>query len=242
MGNEYVGISKKFDGWRDTHLKIKGDAVYSLQERFLQDWGFASKKKLAHEKKYYPKIKTEGNIGIQVVTSGPDSIDEHIKEGYIKLINMAKNNIYIQSPYFIPDESLFTALKLAALSGVDVRIMMPNKPDHYFVYWATLSYLGDLLQSGVKVYTYEKGFLHAKTIVVDDVVASVGSANFDIRSFKLSFEVNAVLYDENKVKELSDIFISDINNSEEITIEKYKDRSIIIKVKEGISRLLSPIL
>lgn len=242
IGDEYLGKNKKFGYWRDTHIKIKGSAVDSLQQRFLLDWRYASDEKIAFDKKYFPPKCSHGQIGIQIVSSGPDSEWEQIKNGYIKMIHSAKKNVYIQTPYFIPDESILEALKIASLSGVDVRIMFPGKPDHPFVYWASLSYIGELLKSGVRSYTYNKGFIHSKTIVVDGKISSVGTANMDVRSFRLNFEVNAFIYDSNVSETLEQKFEEDINDCTEITKIRYNERSILIKFKESISRLLSPVL
>ena len=158
------------------------------------------------------------------------------------MILSAKKYIYIQTPYFIPDESLRDALRIAALSGVDVKIMIPNKPDHPFVYWATLSNSGDLLNAGAEVYIYQNGFLHAKTIVVDGKIASVGTANIDVRSFRLNFEVNAFIYDENTTGSLARAFRDDIILSTQMTQKLYERRSLGIRFKESISRLISPVL
>lgn len=242
IGEEYLGLNKKFGYWRDTHLKIEGSAVHMMQTRFLLDWKYAAKEEKTFDEKYYPLVDFNGKTGIQIVSSGPDSEQEQIKYGYLKMINSAKKSIYIQTPYFVPDQSIFEALKVAALSGVDVRIMIPNKPDHMFVYWASYSYIGDLLESGVKAYTYKNGFLHSKTIVVDGKIASVGTANIDVRSFKLNFEVNAFIYDTKTSMKLKKIFEDDLKMCDEITIERYRKRSIIIIIKESISRLLSPVL
>ncbi len=176
------------------------------------------------------------------MTSGPDSEWEQIKYGYIKMISSARQSVYIQTPYFIPDDSLLDTLRIAALSGVDVRIMIPNKPDHLFVYWATYSYVGELLKAGAKIYIYDAGFIHAKTIVVDKKLSSVGTANIDVRSFRLNFEVNAFIYHHETGKRLADIFEQDMKQSFELTQQLYKQRSNIVKFKESISRLLSPIL
>lgn len=242
VGDEYLGLKKRIGYWRDTHLKIFGTAVHDMQTRFLLDWRAASGEEIYQSLKYYPEPDNKGTCGIQIVSSGPDSPQEEIKQGYIKMINSAKKSIYIQTPYFIPDESIQEALKIAALSGVDVRIMIPNKPDHVFVYWATYSFIGDLLNAGVKAYIYNKGFLHAKTIVVDSLISSVGTANFDIRSFKLNFEVNAFLYDRTVSQKLSQEFEKDMAFSNELTFYKYLRRPRIIKFKESISRLLTPVL
>lgn len=242
IGDEYLGENKKFGYWRDTHIKIKGSAVDSLQQRFLLDWRYASDEKITFDKKYFPPKCANGQIGIQIVSSGPDSEWEQIKNGYVKMIHSAKKNVYIQTPYFIPDESILEALKIASLSGVDVRIMLPSKPDHPFVYWASLSYIGELLKSGVRSYNYTKGFIHSKTIVVDGKISSVGTANMDVRSFRLNFEVNAFIYDSNVSETLEQKFEEDINDCIEITKIDYDKRSILIKFKESISRLLSPVL
>ncbi|MCT4543127.1 MAG: cardiolipin synthase [Vallitalea sp.] len=242
VGNEYLGQKKSFGYWRDTHLKIIGDAVIGLQLRFLLDWRNASKNSFDISLNYFKESNSIGKSGIQIVSSGPDSINEQIKYGYIKMINSAKKSIVIQTPYFIPDESIIEALKIASASGVDIRIMIPNKPDHMFVYWATYSYVGDLLKYGIRAYTYENGFLHSKMIAVDGKISSVGSCNFDIRSFKLNFEANAFIYDRKVTKKLEDTFKKDLALSKEITKEAYLQRSQKIKLKETISRLFSPIL
>lgn len=243
VGDEYLGLKRKFGYWRDTHLRIEGSVVHPLQTRFLLDWNQASKAgKIDYSERHFPAIPTKGDVGIQIVSSGPDSDWEQIKNGYLKLISMAKKYIYIQSPYFIPDTGFLDTIKIAALSGIDVRIMIPNKPDHLFVYWATYSYVGQLLHAGAKIYIYENGFIHAKMLVIDDEAASVGTANIDVRSFSLNFEVNAFIYDHKISHKLAEIFEKDILDSSELTLEIYENRSTIIKMKESLSRLLSPIL
>lgn len=241
IGDEYLGKNKKFGYWRDTHLRIIGDSVNHMQTRFILDWNQASRNDILYEDRYYAAVPA-GDVGIQIVTSGPDSDWQQIKNGYIKMILSAKKYIYIQTPYFIPDESLADALRVACLSGVDVKIMIPNKPDHPFVYWATLSYSGDLLMAGAEVYIYQNGFLHAKTIVVDGEIASVGTANIDVRSFKLNFEGNAFLYDSAISQQLEASYMEDISLSTQMTKKLYEKRSLGIRFKESISRLLSPIL
>lgn len=242
VGDEYLGLDKKFGFWRDTHLRLIGDSVLSLQIRFILDWRNASNDHLDTSTTYLRNVSSDSTTAIQIVDSGPDSINEQIKQGYLQMIHDARKYIYIQTPYFIPDESIMEALKIAATSGVDVRIMIPNKPDHPFVYWATYSYCGELIPYGVRVFTYENGFLHSKTIVCDDNIASVGTCNFDIRSFKLNFEVNAFIYDPDHSLELKNHFMKDLTVSYELTQSKYNKRPYYIKIKEAISRLFSPIL
>jgi len=243
VGDEYLGIDPKFGYWRDTHLRITGSAVHSMQTRFILDWNQASHRHdIAYESTLFPPSTSKGTAGIQIVTSGPDSEHEQIKQGYIKLIFSAKKSILIQTPYFIPDESLLDALRIACLAGKEVKIMIPNKPDHAFVYWATLSHIGELLKYGAKVYIYDNGFIHAKTIVIDEEISSVGTANIDVRSFRLNFEVTAFLYSAKLSKQLVEAFEHDLTLSYLLTLEEYNKRPSYIRFKESISRLLSPIL
>lgn len=243
VGDEYLGKSKKFGYWRDTHLRIVGDAVNALQLRFILDWNSQSTRdNLTYQERYFPDVDSGGTIGIQIASSGPDEDWEQIKYGYLKMISSAKESIYIQSPYFIPDQAFLDSIKIAALGGVEVNIMIPSMPDHPFVYWATLKNVASLLEAGVKVYHYENGFLHSKVLVIDDELASVGTANMDNRSFTLNFEVNAFIYDESVARSLKQAFINDMKVSSRLTEERYEQRSTWIKFKEGISQLLSPIL
>ncbi|ASK64317.1 cardiolipin synthase [Virgibacillus phasianinus] len=241
VGDEYLGNNKKFGYWRDTHLRVLGSAVEHMQTRFILDWNQASRHDILYNERYY-NASPAGDVGMQIVTSGPDSEWQQIKNGYIKMILSAKEYVYMQTPYFIPDESLADALRIACLSGIDVKIMIPNKPDHPFVYWATLSYIGDLLKAGAEVYIYQNGFLHSKTIIVDGKIASVGTANIDVRSFRLNFEGNAFLYDRVVAGKLVDSYMQDISMSTQMTRKLYEKRSFGIRFKESISRLLSPIL
>lgn len=242
VGREYLGQKKKFGYWRDTHLRIMGGAVNDLYGRFILDWRTASKEDFPLNRVMFTPPVDAGETGIQIVSCGPDSAREEVKRAFMKMITSAQENIYIQTPYFVPDGSILESLKMAAQSGVDVRVMIPCMPDHIFVYWATYSYVGELLRSGCRVFLYQNGFLHAKTIAVDGEISSVGSTNFDIRSFKLNFETNAFIFDGDKTRRLEEIFEKDIENSEELTLAAYKKRSLIIKFKESISRLLSDIL
>ncbi|UQS84753.1 cardiolipin synthase [Apilactobacillus apisilvae] len=246
IGDQYLNRKKKFGNWRDTHLRIIGNSVYNLQAQFILDWNVTDIHRPIDEEKdkefYFPATYQEGSTNIQIVSSGPDTNLQQIKLGYIKLIQTAKNYCWIQTPYLIPDDSTTDALKSAAMSGVDVRIMLPCKPDHPFVYRATQYYAKQLAKYGVKIYFYQKGFLHAKTIVVDGKVSSVGSANFDFRSFKLNFEINAFLYDEAISQQLRSLYIKDIRDSTLETVETMDKQSSWMKFKQVFSRLFSPIL
>ena len=243
VGDQYLGRSKKFGYWRDTHLRIVGSGVFELQERFIRDWNATdAEHRIVPDVNMFPVIRVKGNTSLQIVSSGPDSDAQQIKLGYIKMIMTAQHRLWIQSPYLIPDDSVLDAIKIAAMSGVDVRIMVPDKPDHAFVYRATQYYARELADAGVKIYYYNNGFIHAKTIVIDGQVASVGSANMDFRSFKLNFEVNAFLYDADLAQELERIFLEDQKISSLITVQDFKNQSFWLKFKQTFSRLLSPIL
>ncbi|QSZ66371.1 cardiolipin synthase [Methanofollis aquaemaris] len=240
IGDEYLGKGP-LGYWRDTAVRITGRAVNMLQLRFFLDWNHATGEYRGSDPVYFPDPDVAGTVPVQIVSGGPDTRWSPIKEGYIKLINSARSSVYIQSPYFIPDESVTDALRLAALSGVDVRVMIPCKPDHPFVYWASLSFVADLLDAGVRAYTYDNGFIHAKTIVVDGTAGSVGSANWDVRSFKLNFEANAFFYDANVGGEMKKRFVRDLEVCTEITPERYAARSRWVRMKESVSRLFSPL-
>lgn len=243
IGDEYINKSKRFGFWRDTHLKIVGEGVNDLTDRFYLDFKFASGNRMGRYQTFSEQLGNEHSVAMNIVTSGPDHELEQIRDGFSRMITMAKSRIYIQTPYFIPDDGLFKDLRMAAYSGIDVRIMVPKKPDHPFVKSASRSYLGELLKFGAKVYYYEEhGFLHSKVIIVDNFISSVGTANFDIRSFSLNFEINAFIYDYGVNHNLSQQFEKDIEECEDYTIEKYYNRSIGEKAMESISRLLSPVL
>ncbi len=246
IGDEYVGRSKKFGFWRDTHLRVTGSSVHSMQGLFLRDWNLASASSayVDYDPYFFPAIEEldHGSVPMQIIASGPNQKWSHIGNTYLKMIHTAKQSIYLQTPYFIPDESLQNALRIAALSGIDVKVMIPFDSDHMFVRWASLYYVGELLRAGVKCYMYKKGFLHSKTIVVDGMISTVGTANFDLRSLKLNFEVNAVIYDAETSHTLQEIFLQDVEDSQELTKAEYDNRSLWHRLMESISHLLSPIL
>ncbi len=242
IGDEYLGLKKKFGYWRDTHIRVTGSSVQDLNARFLMDWRVASKENIELTDAYGTIPIRIGDTGIQIVSSGPDSIKEEVKRGYMRMITSAKKTIYIQTPYFVPDGSILESLKMAAQSGIDVRIMIPSIADHMFVYWATRSNAGELLRSGGKIYIYKNGFIHAKMIVVDSEICSVGSANFDCRSFRLNFESNAFIYGSKPALQMERFFRRDMNFCEELTLEKYNARGKVVAFRESISRLFSDLL
>ena len=243
IGDEYLGKHKRFGHWRDAHIRLRGDSVKDLELRFIMDWSYCFPKEdeMLNER-YFPTLEDSQGTKMQIVSSGPDTKWPSIRDGYIKMINEANKSIYIQTPYFVPDDSIFEMLKIAALSGIDVRIMIPANPDHPFVYWAALSYLGELINAGVKCYQYDNGFVHSKLVMVDSFITSVGTANIDIRSFKLNFEINAFLYDELKTAEFERQFFMDIEKCTQIDHDFYNRRSNLTKFRESLSRLISPLL
>lgn len=244
VGKEYVGLDSRFGYWRDTHLRIRGGAVYSLQLRFIMDWNYAARENLLQDASLLdPAYEAPvGDCDMQIISSGPDTTVQSIRNNYLRLIAKAKKNIYIQTPYFIPDESIRSALMIAVKSGIEVNIMIPCKPDHPFVYWATYSYVGDMVMAGANCYIYDKGFLHGKGMIVDGKVLCYGTANMDIRSFSLNFEVNAVVYNPAKAGEMEQIFREDLHNCTQITKDTYSGRNLFVRIKEQICRLMSPLL
>ena len=245
IGDDYLSRIPEWAPWRDAAVQTWGHSVLAMQIRFFLDWNYAAKDEaLNFSPRYFPDscIPPDERIPIQIVSGGPDTYWNPIKEAYLKLISLATESVYIQTPYFIPDESIMDALRIAALSGIDVRIMMPSKPDHWFVYWAGYSYIEQMLDAGVRAFTYNTGFIHAKTIVVDETAASVGSANWDVRSFRLNFETNAIIYDKNIAKELKDYFVRDLSVCTELTRERFDALPRWIKLKQSVSRLFSSLL
>ena len=242
IAKEYLGFKKKFGYWRDTHLRIVGNSVQDLKAIFLMDWSVERGEKPDFDEIDFYSENTKSDIAVQIVMSGPDSVKEQIKRSMMRMITFAGEKIYLQTPYFVPDRAMLESLKMAAQSGVDVKIMIPCMPDHPFVYWANYSYCGELIKSGARVFRYENGFLHAKTLVVDGEVSTVGSANFDVRSFRLNFEANAFVYDKEFATKMEKTFEDDMKLSTEVTLEDYESRGLWIKIKEAISVLRSDIL
>lgn len=245
LRNDHMGKKKKVSPWRDTHIKVQGPGVYPLQTAFLNDWRYLKKEKVSSveyvEQGLYPMPEKFGNAYLQVITSGPNDRIQYIKETFIKLITNAKKEILIQTPYFIPDESFMCALRIAIASGVKVKIMVPHKPDKRYIYMVTLSYLKDIVELGAEVYLYE-GFLHSKTIVVDDNKVSVGTCNLDNRSFGLNFEDTVIIYDKNLNTEYKGYYEQDLQNCMLADLQYFKKKRWITKFLQAIFRLFSPIL
>lgn len=229
--------------WRDTHLCIDGPGVQYLQYLFICDWNFCAHQKLQTQPAYFVSQATPGgNQSVQIAASGPDSPTPTIMLSLLKAINIARSEILLTTPYFIPGETILNALKVAALGGVSVKILAPGISDSRLVNAAAWSYFDELLRAGVEIFLYRKGFIHVKTMVVDDYISIVGTANMDYRSFDLNFEVNAVVFGETLAHELRDAFTVDLKDAEKIQLTVWRDRPLWKKLAERIARLLSPLL
>ncbi len=246
IGDEYVHGSKQFGYWRDTHLRLTGAAVYSLQTVFIIDWLTLTDRKLT-DACYFPQLSGEaGSSIVQIATSGADSENQTIYEAYFYAIAQARETIYIETPYFVPDEALLTALKTASMSGVDIKIIFPGIADHFTVYHASLSYLEQIASLGAEVYFYDKqpgpSFMHSKVVLVDHEIASVGTANLDIRSFAINSEINALIYDNKTVNQLYKMFEGDLKNSKRVEAETFQNKGFGKHLVESFCRLFSPLL
>ncbi|WP_446899792.1 cardiolipin synthase [Clostridium sp. LBM24168] len=248
IGDEYLGKSK-FGYWRDTHIMVKGDFAYGLQAVFIDDFATikaANKEYFFYDgnfEEFFPPIKNQNGKLMQLVKSGPDSEFPAIEQAVLKMISMAENHIYITTPYFVPTESIINAIKVASLSGIDVRIVFPGRYDHIFVYYASRTYLEDLIKNGVKIYFYNSNsFIHAKTTCIDGKLCTVGTANMDIRSYELNYEINAVIYDEESTEELENLFFQDITNSKRVTEEYFDTLPPLLKGFEALCKIFSSLL
>ena len=227
--------------WRDTHIMLEGKAVHGLQTAFLLDWYFVDRT-LITASRYFPKIDSCGSSLVQIVTSEPIGPWKEIMQGLTVAITSAKKYFYMQTPYFLPTEPILAAMQTAALSGVDIRLMLPERADNWITHLGSRSYLADVMQAGVKVYFYKKGFLHSKLMVSDDMLSTVGSTNVDFRSFEHNFEVNAFMYDVETALEMKEIFLQDQRESTQIFLKNWGRRSWRQKAAESIVRLLAPLL
>jgi cardiolipin synthase len=245
IGQEHLDGGDGFDAWRDTQVRIVGEAAAVLQAVFMVDWYNAVRENL-FSSAYYPQNPTEttaGDVPVQILTSGPDSQWAAIRQLYAFMVASAQDHVFVQSPYFVPDATLAEALRTAALAGVDVRVMISARPSgNRLPDWAGNTYMADIVASGVRVYRYEKGYLHAKTLSVDSAVCSIGSANIDIRSFSINYELNAVLYSERLAKELEADFERDLAGCSEFAAAEYEKRSRPSRFRDSVARLLSPLL
>lgn len=241
IGDEYIHRSVKFGFWRDTSILLQGEGVHDLAVLFASDWFFATGEQLKHPK-YYQTIKCEEDGGVQIIQAGPESSIAPIKQSIFRMIMDATHSIYIITPYLIPDFDMIVALRNAALSGIDVRIIVPGRPDKKFVYHATQSYFEQLLAVGVRIYAYDGVFCHSKVIMIDEQIATIGTTNMDIRSFYLNFEVNVMLYQTTSVQQLLDDFNLDFSRSTEVQYDDWKKRSLRTRFVQSFAQLFSAIM
>lgn len=244
VSDKYINPSESGLYWRDTHLMIKGYSSLALQRVFLSDWNFCSGENILINAKYFPfgQLSDHKAVYTQIVSSGPDSDLPNILYSVNQAINSAQKEILLATPYFIPEITLQESLIVAALSGVDVKLLVPMQADSKIVNMASQAYFSELLSAGVKIYLYQKGFVHSKTFVIDKKIASVGTANLDLRSFDLNFEVSVLIYDREIAQKMTDSFYEDLKHAEQISFEKWKNRSKFKKFAGRFVRLISPFM
>jgi cardiolipin synthase len=241
IADKYIHGTRRLGFWRDTHLRLEGEAVHSLQTIFSIDWYFVSGNIIENQPRYFPSYKVDKNCLVQITSCGPDSDWSSIMQAFFTAISTAHTKIYISTPYFSPNESILTALKTVALGGVDVRLILPANSDSTISFWNSNSYISELLETGIKVYLYENGFNHAKLLMVDGIFSTVGSANIDYRSFELNFEVNALIYNAEFTQRLERTFFDDLSQSRLISPDEWKKRSNKQKLNESLARVLGPL-
>jgi cardiolipin synthase len=245
MAEMYLKGPRKgnFTGWRDTHARFTGQTVWGLQASFIIQWYNTTRELLADPVYFPPMPETPGYLPLQIVNSGPDSQWKAIRQLYFAMITAAQHHVYIQSPFFILDDSLAEALSGAARAGIDVKVMLaPNGPDGYFAYRAGFTYAANMAAAGVQIFYYQGDYFHVKTINIDSVLCSIGSANMDIRSFTINYELNLVIYDEKTAKKLAEDFIKDLTHCQEFKLKAYKQSNIFGRVRDSVFRLASPLL
>ncbi len=242
MAQEYIDGGDNFNQWRDTHVRIEGKAVNVLQLIFSSAWFNTVHEELGNEYFHPEAYPEDGKMFAQIITSGPDSKWEAIKQLYFMMIISARKNVYIQSPYFIPDESIIDAMCSAALSGVDVKLMITGVPDKLLPWWAAHGYFKPLLKAGVKIYLYNKGFMHSKTISVDGTVSAVGTPNMDIRSFRINYEMCCLTYDNDFSLELESDFRKDLDHCDRYTLKSDKKLGHVVRFRNSLAKLFSPIM
>lgn len=242
MAQEYADGGSRYEAWRDSHVRIVGNASMAFQKIFADTWYMLTKEEL-FDKQYFPITNSaDTRVPLQVTMSGPDSSWRSIQQMYFSCITEAKDHIYIQSPYFVPDAAIHQALVDAALSGVDVRIMVTGVVDKRIPYWAAFTYFEEILNAGGKIYHYMDGFFHPKIAMVDGKVVSIGTANLDVRSFRLNYEINATMYDEATTKEFEEQFFKDLKSAKELKLHAYDHNPRLVRIRNSLARLVSPLL
>ncbi len=240
VGDEYLGLDPKFGHWRDTHIRVEGSVAAALQISFVEDWFWATDSKKLNLT-WKPIPSETGNIQISMLPSSPADELETATLMFLHAINSAKERLWITSPYFVPDDAIISALQLAGLRGVDVRILIPDKPDHLLVYLAAYTYFEEAGLTGVRFFRYLDGFLHQKVMLIDDAISTVGTANFDNRSFRLNFEITSIIIDADFNTEIEKMLLDDFERSREMIKSDWEDKSYFFKLGCRIARLTSPV-
>ena len=242
VGDEYLSRSKTYGFWRDTHMLVKGEAVRTLQLIFLKDWHHMTDEVLVKQEYLSPTLRIGNDGGVQIIASGPDNERRTLRHIFFSMITSAKSSVWLATPYFIPDDDILTSLRVAAMSGLDVKILFPAKPDKWVPFLASHSYFPSLLEAGVQIYEYEKGFLHSKLLIIDGEVATIGTANMDMRSLNLNFEVNALLIQTQSVQRMVTDFERDLLTANRISQDRFAKKRIWERMLESLARLMSPLL
>ena len=240
VGDEYLGLNQRIGAWRDTHLKIEGPAVFKLQLSFLEDWHWATGQILDFD--WQTPVATRNGLPVLVLPSGPADRLETASLMVQHALASAQQRVWIASPYFVPDESVLNALKLAVLRDVDVRVLIPSRPDNMLTHLAAYAFIGPLLDVGVRIYRYEAGFLHGKTMLIDDIASAVGTVNLDNRSFRLNFEITAWIFDEDFGRQMQAMFEEDFSRSRQMTFAEVVDRPWWLRLSSRAAYLFAPVL
>ncbi|MFF2885365.1 cardiolipin synthase [Paenibacillus sp. NPDC057967] len=242
IGDEYIGLDPKLGFWRDTHIQVQGDAVHYLQETFMQDWQLAKGERLERLERYMPETTITDGERVLIVPGEPGTNEQEVVGALFAAMSSAQSRIFAATPYFIPDPAIAMSLRIAAGRGLDVKLIIPGIADSKLVLLASLSYVHDMLEAGVRIFRYQKGFIHSKVLIVDDELASVGTANLDMRSLYSNYEMLALLFDEKPIRRLEHDFMNDLAHSEEIDLKTFVQRPARQKAAEAIMHILSPLL
>ncbi len=242
VGMEYIDGGRRFDSWRDTHVRLTGNCVHIFQSIFLTDWFNCGHEMLIDDDFFPIQAEKISGVPVQVAVSGPDSKWNSIEMLIFNMITNANHEVFIQSPYFIPDLAVMKAMESAAMSGIEITLMMAGIPDKRIAWWTAFTYFEPLLKAGVKILHYDMGFLHSKVVIMDSIVSTVGTCNMDIRSFRLNYEVNAVFYDNKVSQDLKDQFLFDTRACREVTLEEIQSLNFPRRLRNSVCRLFSPLM
>ena len=239
VGDEYLGKTSRFEGWRDTHMRISGPAVLGLQFAFMEDWNWATDERLSL---HWDFVAAEGSsIPVLILPSGPADEVATASLMFQHAIHSARKRIWIASPYFVPDDGIINALQLAEMRGVDVRVLIPDEPDHLLVYMSAFAFFGKMLKSGIEIYRYTAGFMHQKVFLVDDAASAIGTANLDNRSFRLNFEITGIVLDRDFADQVAHMLENDFSRARKMTLEEVEDKPVWFKAAARAAYLTAPL-